>query len=474
MTYTAPDVHLLRMAPLVLTALAGIVTLVYSAFVDERRRDDLPNLALFGLAAAAVSMLLRSLSIRGWACGHMLNVDGAGMWLWLVFLAATAGTIVLADEYFRDHGEVFGLLLLACCGMMLMAAGGNLVVIFIGLETMSVALYVMAAMGAPSDRGSKEAALKYLLLGAFATGFLVYGMAYVYGGTASLDLGAIAKVLTDGGGYLGIAQLGFALLLVGLGFKVALVPFHMWAPDVYEGAPTVVTAFMAVGPKVAGFAAMLRILVGAAGALHAQWAPVVAVLAVATMLVGNLGAIPQTNIKRLLAYSSIAHAGYLMLGILAGSAAGAKGLLYYSASYAGLSLAAFAVVLVVNGASNDDLGLDGYRGLYQRCPLAAASLAVSMLGMAGMPPTSGFFGKLMLFRAAVQGGWVWVAVLGVLCSFISVYYYIFRLLWPVFMAEPAEDAGRLELPERARQVLLVTLVANIVLIPLFLLVPGVS
>ena len=466
MTYQAPDINLLTLLPLALVALAGMALLLESAFGSAERQARLPYLALISVGVTALATVGACLTTQAGSFLGALHVDRVTLWFWFLFEAATALTVLLASEHLRDsgaeHHELYGLLLLACLGMMLMAAGGTLVTVFVGLETMSIALYILAAMAGQTDDGSNEAALKYLLLGAFATGFLVYGMAFVYGATGCLDLAGISTAIAKHRAHTAFLHMGLALLVIGLGFKVALVPFHMWAPDVYEGAPTVVTAFMAVGPKLAGFAAMFRVFSVACGGAREQWAPVLAGLAVLTMVVGNLAALTQTNIKRLLAYSSIAHAGYLALGIMAGGGLGWQALLYYAATYTFLSMAAFAVVLVVNGPRNDRLEIDAYRGLAQRAPFAAGCLALALIGMSGLPPTSGFAGKLLLFGAAVNAGHVWVAVIGVLGSAISVYYY-FRIVMLMYMQRPAEGAGRLTLGPATQRVLVATLAATILL-----------
>lgn len=464
--YQVPDVHLLTFLPFVAVVLTGLVTMVLSAFGTEEQQARLPRIGLLGLAVSGIALLLAGTARTNSSFGGMLNMDGTAVWFHIVFLITTALTVALAADHFKDlgaeHREIYALLLFACMGMMLMAAAGNLVVLFIGLETMSVALYIMAAMGGRRQESSNEAALKYLLLGAFATGFLVYGMALLYGATGSLAFATISDTVAAGSAHVGYLAIGLALLTIGLGFKVALVPFHMWAPDVYEGSPTVVTAFMAVGPKLAGFAAMWRILHDAALPAQQQWMPVLAVLAVVTMLVGNLAALTQTNIKRLLAYSSIAHAGYIALGVMAGNQTGLQGVLYYAATYAFLSLAAFTVVLIANGDTNEQLHIDELRGLGKRAPLAAASLTVALVGMAGIPPLSGFLGKYLLFSAAVQSGHVAVAAIGVLCSVISVYYY-FRLIVLMYMQPPVEGAQQIEITGYTKCALVATLVGTIIL-----------
>lgn len=466
MTYQIPDIRLFHFLPFLVLGVSGLLTLILTAVPGRRVQRSLPRLTLVLLAVTALTFALTALSSVETSFGGMLRTDAVAIWFGLVLVLATALTVALAARHFRElgaqHFELYPLLLLCCLGMCLMAAAGHLIIIFIGLELMSVALYIMAAMAGRRALSSNEAALKYLLLGAFATGFTVYGMAMVYGSTGTLDLLGINTSLEASQFHAGYMRVGLALLTIGLGFKVALVPFHMWAPDVYDGSPTVVTTFMSVGPKIAGFAALWRVLVFAAEPLSTEWQPVLAVLAVVTMLVGNLAALTQTNIKRLLAFSSIAHAGYLALGVMSASQMGLQGLLYYSLLYTFLSVAAFTVVLVACGDSNDRLNIEELSGLGKRQPLAALCLAVALIAMAGIPPFSGFVGKFLLFASAVRAGQVLAAVVGILCSIISVYYY-FRLIVLMYMQPAAEEKPAIQLSPWTRWVLWATLAGTIVL-----------
>jgi NADH-quinone oxidoreductase subunit N len=325
--------------------------------------------------------------------------------------------------------------------MVLMATATDLIVIFLGLEVMSVAAYVLAGIWRGQLR-SNEAALKYFLLGAFATGFLLFGIALVYGATGSMTLEPIARHLARAGSdqrtWLIAAM---ALLIVGFGFKVAAVPFHVWAPDVYEGAPTAVTALMAVGVKAAAFAAFVRIFLHTLGQLSADWSGVLWVLAALTMTVGNVTALLQRNIKRMLAYSSIAHAGYLLVGMVAGGELGGSALLFYLIAYALMTLGAFAVVMAIGrrGAPNENI--DDYAGVGFRSPFLGLAMAIFMLSLAGIPPLVGFIGKFYIFSAAVKSGYVGLAVIGVLNSVVSVYYYV-GVLVKMYMVEGGVDVAR--------------------------------
>jgi NADH-quinone oxidoreductase subunit N len=341
--------------------------------------------------------------------------------------------------------------LFSTLGMMLMASGGDLVVIFLGLETLSLALYTLCGFRRAELR-SNESALKYLLLGAFASGFFLYGIALIYGATGTTVLRRVAAFLADGKSHGPLLVIGGGLLLVGFGFKVASVPFHMWTPDVYEGAPTSVTAFMIAGTKAAAFAAFLRVFLLALPTLHMQWSAAIWVLAVLTMTLGNLVALVQNNVKRMLAYSSIAHAGYVLVAVVAGGSSGASSVLFYLVAYALMNLGAFAAIIALQGHGQELLFLGDYAGLGFRRPALAACMALFMFSLAGIPPTAGFMGKLYIFSAALEAHYPVLAVIGVLNSVVSVYFYL-RLIVIMYMTEPATE--RLPVPRSAPAVLAV-------------------
>jgi NADH-quinone oxidoreductase subunit N len=373
-------------------------------------------------------------------------------------LTTAALAILLSIEYTARiglaQGEYYTLLLLSAAGMMLMAAAVNLMTIFLALEILSIALYVLVGLNR-AERRSAEAALKYLLLGAFASGFLVYGMALIYGQTGTTSLAGLRDLISSlSGPFPTLLMVGLGLMIVGFGFKVALVPFHMWAPDAYQGAPTSVTAFMSVGAKVAGFAALGRVVLYAfdpagsstlASSQPGDWVWVLAILSALTMTVGNLAALRQTNLKRLLAYSSIAHAGYLLVGVAAGSSLGASAVLFYLLAYTLMNVGAFAVVIAVgrwDTTTEKDVTLDSLAGLAYRKRWLAAAMALFMLSLAGVPPLIGFLAKFYIFSAAVQAGLTWLAVIGVINSVVSAYYYL-RVVAMMFMHEgqPAAAQG---------------------------------
>lgn len=329
------------------------------------------------------------------------------------------------------------LVLLSATGMTLLGAAGDLIVLFVALEVLSIALYVLCGM-ARRDRRSQEAGIKYFVVGAVASAVLLYGMALLYAATGSVELAVIGAALelvtTDAT----LAVLGVALVTVGLGFKVALVPFHLWIPDVYQGAPTNVTAFMAAATKAAGFAAVLRLFLLAFGSLEELWVPVLAILAAVTMVYGAVVAVVQTNVKRILAYSSVAHAGYAAVGVVAASEAGLSGTLWYLLTYAVTVLTAFGCVLAIERHRQGEVTLADLRGLGRRAPALAGLFSLSLLSLAGIPPTAGFQGKWVVFVAGVDSGLAWLVVVAVLSSVVAAFYYL-RLMGTMFLEDPVDE-----------------------------------
>ena len=419
----------------------GLLVLILDPLMVPERRDRLPVLSLVGVIAAA-GVLLLGRGRTEIAFGGMLAADGFALFCNLVFLLVAALALLISIAYIRktglEHGEYSALLLFSTLGMMIMASSLDLMTIFLGLETLSISLYILAGF-LRDQLKSNESALKYLLLGAFASGFLLYGIALVYGATGSINLTRVAKALALGQvGNPTLLTVGMSLLLVGFGFKVAAVPFHMWAPDVYEGAPTSVTAFMIAGTKAAAFAAFLRILMIGLPALQPDWSRVLWVLAVLTLTVGNVAAIAQTNIKRMLAYSSIAHAGYLLVALAAGTKLGSGSILFYLIAYACMTLGAFATIVALARREDERLSIDEYAGLGLTRPALGAAMALFMFSLAGIPPTAGFMGKLYIFSAAVQANQVWLAVIGVLNSVVSAFYYL-RITVVMYMSPGASE-----------------------------------
>ncbi|MBA4379633.1 MAG: NADH-quinone oxidoreductase subunit N, partial [Anaerolinea sp.] len=415
-------------------------------FIPKERKGLTALLAAVGLALS-LGLTLSQSGREVSAFGGMVMLDGFSTFLNVLFLATGLLGIAIAYGYLKrmdlERGEYYVLMLFSISGMMLMAQAADLIVIFLALELLSIPLYVLAAFARPRA-DSEEAGLKYFLLGAFATGFVVYGIALVFGATANTSLAGIVAAVNLSASFVDVYNptlmlIGAALILVGFSFKVAAVPFHMWTPDVYQGAPTPVTGFMAVGAKAAGFAALLRVFVTAFPSLDVDLVPVLWTLAALTMLIGNLVAISQTNIKRMLAYSSIAHAGYILMAfvpygqpqVMPDAVASA---LFYLVAYALTSFGAWSVVIALEKPDAQGLEISDYAGLGRRKPALAAAMTIFMLSLTGMPPTLGLVGKFYLFRTVIEGGFIGLAIIGVLTSLISAYYYL-RVVVTMYMRE---------------------------------------
>ncbi len=408
---------------LVLTGGALLVLLL--SVIVPRRDSVLLGVTLATLAATAAA-LSSFVGVDATASRGLLAIDGFAIFFKVIALLSAALTVLMSAPYLRVEGvragEYYFLILCATLGMMFMASGLDLITLFIGLETMAIAFYVLAGFLKSNPR-SNEAAVKDFLLGAFSLGILLYGMSLLYGATGTTKLEGIAAALS--GQDVGVVLvLAVVLVGAGMGFKIAAVPFHMWAPDVYEGAPTPVTAFLSVGSKAASFAMLLRIFFEGLPALAAEWKMLFWVLAVVTMTVGNIAALTQSNLKRMLAYSSIAHAGYLLIGVVVGTARGVEAMLVYLGVYLFMQLGAFAIVTVMRRSDVIGDELKDLNGLSKRSPIAAFAMLFFMLSLGGIPPTAGFMGKMWLFGAAVDGGAIWLAVLAVANSAVSLYYYL--------------------------------------------------
>jgi len=437
------DVNLLPLLPAIQVLLTALVVLLRDLFIDEHEpKGFLAFISLIGIGLAAAE------AVALWgaqesAFNESVVLDSFALFFALVFLLVAALTVLSSIQYVRQagihEGEYYALVLFATVGMMLMAAANDLLVFFLALETMSVAVYVLTGMWRRSARSS-EAAMKYFLMGAFATGFLLYGIAWVYGATGSTNLNVIAQYLVEqpsdwpvylvGGGF---------LLLVGFAFKVGAVPFHFWVPDVYEGAPTPVAGFMSVAVKAAAFAAWARILTHKLSPLDSDWVLPLWIVAVATMTLGNLLAIGQSSVKRMLAYSSIAHAGYLLIPIVVGEEWGGMPLLFYVAAYAFMTFGAFAVLSSLADGNSPRESYSDFAGLGFKRPLLGLAMSLFMLSLAGFPPLGGFVGKFYVFRSAVLSGNLALAIIGVLNSLLSVIYYL-RVIVAMYMEEGGAEA----------------------------------
>ena len=417
-----------------------MVVLLADLYVPREQRGRMIGLSVGVVAVTALGVVMIGLPGADeptTIANGLMSIDAFGMFFKLLFLGAAALTLMMSSSYLTVEDAPAGaycfLVLSATLGMMFVASGIELITIFIGLETMAVAFYVLAGYLKPNPR-SNEAAVKYFLLGAFSLGILLYGMSLLYGLTGSTNLRVIATSLE------GVNQelLLLALILVtaGIGFKIAAVPFHMWAPDVYEGAPTPITAFLSVGSKAASFAMLLRIFLEGLPSAAIYWQQLFEVLAIVTMVVGNIAALTQNNIKRMLAYSSIAQAGYILIGVVVGTSRGITAMLVYLSVYALMQLGAFAVITFLRRKDAVGDTLQDFNGLYSRRPFVAIAMLIFMLSLGGIPPTAGFMGKFWLFGAAMEAGYVRLALIGVLNSAVSLYYYLRVVVYMWLKNEP--------------------------------------
>jgi len=430
-----------RIAPELVLTVAACAVLLLDAWETGTSLESAargPAATWIALAAVGAALALNARPVAGpeTAFAGMYVRDHVTQIVHLAALAAAGLGVLLSPAYLERFrlpaGEYYALLLFSTTGAMLMGASRNLVTLFLGLEILSFPLYILAALARRSRR-SQEAGLKYLLLGAFATAFFVYGVALMYGATGTADLARIAQAAASP-----LLNIGVALLTIGLAFEAALVPFHAWAPDVYEGAPLPVTALMSVIAKVGAFAGLVRVFPQALPYLSPAWGQMLAAIAVATMVTGNLAALMQSNIKRLLAYSGVAHAGYMLIGVASGGVAGTSAVLYYLLVYTAMNLGAFGVLLLLDRRGEEADRVEDLAGLVGRAPWAAVVLALCMVSLAGLPPTAGFIAKLYLFRAALLDHHTALALVGVLTSVVSVYYYL-RVAY-VALAGDAPDA----------------------------------
>jgi NADH-quinone oxidoreductase subunit N len=437
-TLTFQDFYLL--SPEIILTLLGFAVLILGLVFPRLYRETLLAIALIGFAGALL------LSTQHWALEPatafygMISVDKFTVGFQCLFIIAASLTLLLSmndlEEKYLLYSEYFALIIFATVGMMLMASSAHLLTLFLGLETLSVSLYILAGFRRDDPR-ALESSFKYFLLGAFASGFLLYGIALIYGSVGSASLTAIAERLTQEGSPAGqdFFRIGIVLMVIGFGFKIALAPFHTWAPDVYQGAPTPISAFMATGSKAAGFAALLRLLLAADIMTEVLWQQIFWVIAVATMTIGNIIALRQDNIKRMLAYSSIAHAGYILIGAMANNETGYAGVLFYLLSYTFMNAGAFGVVSYLAKSEQEYVNISEYRGLAYRRPFAAVAMAIFMFSLSGIPPTAGFLAKFYVFSAAVQADYLWLVILGVVNSMISLYYYL-GIVVVMFMQAP--------------------------------------
>jgi NADH-quinone oxidoreductase subunit N len=437
------NVDYARFLPELILTLAGVLIMFMEAFRREGGKTNAGLLAILALVVALPAALMAS---PGPAFQGMLVIDGMGTFFRTLVIVVGLLVVFSSTDYLRrehqESGEYYALILFSIVGQCVMVTANELVMIFIGLEISSIASYILAGY-LRDDARNNESALKYFLLGSFATAFLLYGVAWMYGATGSTNLTAIRGSLISGAPppdvLIGVAA---ALIFVGLAFKISAAPFQGWAPDVYQGPPAPVSAFLTVGPKAAAFAVLIRIFLGSLEPIASRWAPAIWVCALATMLVGNFAAIMQSNIKRLLAYSSIAHAGYVLVAVAANSGTGSAAAMFYLAAYAFTNIGAFAVVTYFSRKGERYVAIDDFAGLAQRQPGMAAMLTIFLLSLIGVPLTGGFFGKFYIFKAALDAKLIWLTVIGLLNSAVAAYYYL-RILVVMYFREPGESVETL-------------------------------
>ncbi len=483
--FIAPVLNYSLLGPIIIVLVGALASVLVEAFASRSKRAviQLPlTLATFAVA------LLQVLRIRGSeavdAAGGSVVYDGAAFLIQLsILIIAMLGTLLIADEKNFTAvasalpgsqeelqasaaglrvSEVYPLTLFAVSGMLLFPVSSDLITLFVALELLSLPLYLMSGLSRRRRLMSQEAALKYFLLGAFASAFFLFGAAFLYGASASITLGGIRESVVGGTGNNVFLLIGILFLSVGLLFKVGAVPFHAWTPDVYQGAPTPITAFMAAATKLAAFGAMLRIYYTAFANAEWSWRPILMVIAIATMLLGSLVAIAQRDVKRMLAYSSIAHAGFLLTGVYALSGNGLSASIFYLATYGLTTIGAFAIVTLIRDSSGEVTDLNRWAGLAKRSPLVATLFSIYLLGFAGIPLTAGFIGKFSIFSAAYEAGGTWLVIVGVLSSAAAAFFYI-RVIVLMFFKEATEDGTTVVIPSAlTRSVVLISGVTTLI------------
>ena len=432
-----------RILPELILTLAGVIIMFIEALRKDHQKSIAGPLTLITLVVAILATFSAA-SSPGPAFHEMIFVDGYATFFRVLVLVVGVLTVLASQSYLERHGalvgEFYALLLFSLVGQSLMCAGNELIIAFIGIEISSIASYIMTGY-LRDDKRNNEAALKYFLLGSFATAFLLYGVAWIYGLTGSTNLDAIRQTLLNNMSTISLPAVGAAaaLMFVGFGFKVSAAPFQIWAPDVYQGAPAPVSAFMSAGPKAAAFAVFVRVFLTAFGPIANRWEPLLWGSALLTMIIGNFAALTQTNIKRMLAYSSIAHAGYVLVAIAAHSESGTAAMMFYLFSYAFMNVGAFALVADYSRKNEKFVNISDLAGIGQTQPFLASMLTIFMLSLIGVPLTAGFFGKFYIFKAALDSDLIWLTVLGLLNSAVAAYYYL-RILVVMWMHEPGEAA----------------------------------
>ncbi len=437
----APEsIDLVSLAPVLVLTVFAMGVLVLDLFAGKSK-TLLAFVSIIGLLMTAISAFAKvGLPVLSFNDNYI--VDHLSVCFILIFTLSSALAILISIDYNEREnikaGEFYSLILFCTVGMIVLASSTDLIMIFLGIEIVSICLYVLAGIRR-NNLKSNEAALKYFLLGAFATGFLLYGMALMYGATGTTNLIKIADLIKSGDLYSEpLLLIGAVLLLIGFGFKVASVPFHMWAPDVYQGAPSPVTAFMAVGPKAAALVAFFRVFAETLPEISSFWETLLITISILTMFIGNLGAIMQTNIKRLLAYSSISHVGYILMAILVKDTLGSSSLIFYMITYTFMIFGVFGIIIMLGKKGDENLEIEGYSGLGFKHPVIALCMTLFMLSLAGLPPLAGFVAKFYIFSAALQEGFLMLVIIAVLNSAISLYYYL-KVIVFMYMKEPVRE-----------------------------------
>lgn len=437
--------------PEIALLVAGIAILLIDAFSKDPKRTSAYSLSILTLLGlVGLSFWQWTTGVSGSSFYGLMVSDGFSHLLKIASYIAVLVTLVYGRDYIQSRdmlrgGEIYVLILFALLGQMVMISAGNLLTIYLGLELMSLAMYALVALRR-DHAPATEAAMKYFVLGSLASGFLLYGMSMIYGATGSLDLAVIGERVVAPGAMQMALVFGLVFLVAGLAFKLGAVPFHMWVPDVYVGAPTAVTLALAAAPKIAAFAITMRLLVSGLGGLTIDWQPMLMILAVLSLIVGNLTAIMQTNLKRMLAYSTIAHMGFVLLGMMSGSADGVAAAntsaygssLFYVLTYVLTTLGTFGVILLLSHEGFECENIDDLKGLNKRNPVLAGVLLVLMFSLAGIPPLVGFYAKLVVLQAVIQSGMIWLAVLAVIFSLIGAFYYL-RVVKVIYFDEPSPD-----------------------------------
>ncbi|HUS05704.1 MAG TPA: NADH-quinone oxidoreductase subunit N [Bryobacteraceae bacterium] len=445
--YIPTGAEYFRFLPEIILSIAGTLLMVAEPLTSAKNKGILANFSLAALFAALWAAVV-AYSNPGSSFQNMLVVDGFSTFFRVLVIVVGILAVFSSGQYLRreraEPGEYHALILFSIVGQCIMATASELMMVFIGLEISSIATYILAGY-LRDDKRNNESALKYFLLGSFATAFLLYGIAWIYGLTGSTNLLEIHRQLStrEIAPSINLAGTAAALMFVGFAFKVSAAPFQVWAPDVYQGAPAPVAAFMSAGPKAAAFAVFIRVYMTAFGSISNRWEPIVWFSALLTMVVGNFAALTQSNIKRLLAYSSIAHAGYVLVAVTTHSEIGTAAAMFYLASYAFMNIGAFAVVIHIARRGERYVNVDDLAGLGTRQPGTAALLTIFLLSLIGVPLTGGFFAKFYVFKAALDGNLIWLSILGLLNSAVAAYYYL-RIIVVMYMHESTDSTARLE------------------------------